>query len=103
MLGRLGATIAGLVLMIYGLIAAFSPLPAGAPLVILGLLMIAGANPAARPVIVRMRRRWPWFNKLVRIVGKRAPRRLARVVDETEPMKGVSAKDEQSASDRPRI
>jgi xanthosine utilization system XapX-like protein len=89
MLGRIGASIAGLVLMIYGLIAAFSPLPAGAPLVILGLLMIAGANPAARPVIVRLRRRWPWFNKLVRIVGKRAPRHIARVADETEPTASV--------------
>lgn len=85
MLGRLGATIAGFVLMIYGLIAAFSPLPAGAPLVIIGLLMIAGANPAARPVIVRMRRRWKWFNKLVRIVGKRAPKHIAQVAEATEP------------------
>ncbi len=87
MLGRLGATIAGFVLMIYGLIAAFSPLPAGAPLVIIGLLMIAGANPAARPLIVRMRRRWPWFNKLVRFVGKRSPRHIARVAEATEPDK----------------
>lgn len=85
MLGRMGATIAGLVLMIYGLIAAFSPLPAGAPLVILGLLMIAGANPAARPIVVRMRRRWPWFNRLVRLVGKRAPRHIAIIADATDP------------------
>ena len=88
MLGRIGATFSGLFLMIYGLIAAFSPLPAGAPLVIVGLLMIAGANPAARPLIVRMRRRWPWFNKLVRLVGKRAPRHIARVAYETEPKNG---------------
>lgn len=88
MLGRIGATIVGFVLMVYGLIAALSPLPAGAPLVIIGLLMIAGANPAARPVIVRMRRRWPWFNKLVRLVGKRAPRRLAKVAFVTEPENG---------------
>lgn len=85
MLGRIGATISGLFLMIYGLIASFSPLPAGAPLVIIGLLMIAGANPAARPFIVRMRRRWPWFNKLVQLVGKRAPKHVVNVVDATEP------------------
>lgn len=85
MLGRIGATIAGTVLMIYGVIAGLSPLPAGAPLVILGLLMIAGANPAARPVIVRMRRRWKLFNRLVRIVGKRAPRHIAKVAHATEP------------------
>ncbi|MDZ7627585.1 MAG: hypothetical protein U5J99_04145 [Parvularculaceae bacterium] len=85
MLGRIGATIAGVVLMVYGLIASFSPLPAGAPLVIFGLLMIAGANPAARPLIVRMRRRWSWFNKLVRIVGKRAPRHIATMARATEP------------------
>ncbi len=85
MLSRIGATVVGFILMVYGLIAAFSPLPAGAPLVIFGLLMIAGANPAARPVIVRMRRRWRWFNKLVRIIGKRAPRHISRVAHETEP------------------
>jgi xanthosine utilization system XapX-like protein len=85
MLGRIGATVAGFFLMIYGLIASFSPLPAGAPLVIIGLLMIAGANPAARPLIVRMRRRWKWFNKLVRVVGKRAPRHIAKVAHATEP------------------
>lgn len=88
MIGRIGATIAGFILMAYGLIAAFSPLPAGAPLVIIGVLMIAGANPAARPLIVRMRRRWPWFNKLVRIVGKKAPRHIARVAQETDPGRG---------------
>ena len=85
MLGRIGASIAGALLVLYGLVAALSPLPAGAPLVIVGLLMIAGANPAARPVIVRMRRRWPWFNKLVRLVGKRAPRHIARTAHATEP------------------
>jgi hypothetical protein len=85
MLGRIGATVAGFFLMIYGLIASFSPLPAGAPLVIIGLLMIAGANPAARPAIVRMRRRWKWFNMLVRVVGKRSPRHIARVAHATEP------------------
>jgi hypothetical protein len=85
MLSRIGATIAGILLMVYGLVAAFSPLPAGAPLVIIGLLMIAGANPAARPLIVRMRRRWRWFNRLVRIVGRRAPRHVAKIAYETEP------------------
>lgn len=85
MLSRIGATIAGALLMLYGLIAAFSPLPAGAPLVIAGLLMIAGANPAARPLIVRMRRRWRWFNKLVRVVGKGAPRRIADIARSTAP------------------
>ncbi|MFN3960510.1 MAG: hypothetical protein ACK4NP_11410 [Parvularculaceae bacterium] len=88
MIGRIGATVAGFVLMTYGLIAAFSPLPAGAPLVIIGVLMIAGANPAARPLIVRMRRRWPWFNKLVRIVGKKVPRHIARVAQQTDPGQG---------------
>jgi hypothetical protein len=85
MLGRLGATIAGVVLMLYGLIAAFSPLPMGAPLVIIGLLMIAAANPAARPIIVRLRRRWPWFNKLVRLVGRRGPKAVAAVALATAP------------------
>ncbi len=97
MLSRIGATLAGLLLMIYGLVASFSPLPGGAPLVIIGLLTIAGANPAARPLIVRMRRRWPWFNRLVRIVGKRAPRHVARVVEATEPPPAEPAQDAEKA------
>lgn len=97
MLGRIGATISGFVLMTYGILAAFTPLPAGAPLVIIGLLMIAGANPAARPVIVRMRRRWPWFHRLVKIIGNRAPRHIAKVAHATEP----GSSDEPGEAEKP--
>ncbi|MCB2113028.1 MAG: hypothetical protein KDD85_05705 [Parvularculaceae bacterium] len=82
---RIAASIIGLVLFVYGLIAAFSPLPAGAPLVILGVLMIAAANPAARPYIRKMRRRWRWFDRLVRIVAKRGPASVKSVEEETAP------------------
>lgn len=82
---RVATTLAGAVLFIYGLIASFSPLPAGAPLVILGVLMIAAANPAARPFIRRLRRRWRWFDALVRIVAKGAPQTVKTVVTETAP------------------
>ena len=75
----------GFTLFIYGMIASFSPLPAGAPLVILGVLMIAAANPAARPYIRRMRRRWRWFDRLVRIVASRGPADVRNVAFETEP------------------
>ena len=82
---RIVTSLVGLVLFLYGMIAAFSPLPAGAPLVILGVLMIAGANPAARPVIRRMRKRWKWFDRLVRMVGKRGPASIKTVEKETAP------------------
>lgn len=82
---RLATSLVGLVLFLYGLIAAFSPLPAGAPLVILGLLMIAAANPAARPYIRRMRRRWRWFDALVRMVGRRGPPSIQSVEASTAP------------------
>lgn len=84
---RVLTSVAGLVLFAYGLIASFTPLPAGAPLVILGLLLIAAANPAARPVIRRMRRRWGWFDRLVRVVGKRGPPGVKSVEIETAPDK----------------
>lgn len=82
---RIVTSLVGLALFLYGVIAAFSPLPAGAPLVILGVLMIAAANPAARPVIRRMRKRWKWFDRLVRMVGKRGPPSVRSVAEETAP------------------
>jgi hypothetical protein len=71
--------------MVYGIIAALSPLPAGAPLVVLGLVMIAAANPAARPLIRRLRRKWKWFDKLVAMAGHHGPKELKIVVKETQP------------------
>ncbi len=84
---RLATSLVGFALFIYGLIAAFSPLPAGAPLVILGVLMIAAANPAARPVIRRMRKRWRWFDRLVKLVGQRGSVSIRSVEAETAPEK----------------
>ncbi|MEK7264571.1 MAG: hypothetical protein AAB227_00600 [Pseudomonadota bacterium] len=82
---RIATSLIGFVLFLYGMIAAFSPLPAGAPLVIIGVLMIAAANPAARPLIRRMRRRWRWFDRFVRLAGKRGPPVIRTVVVETAP------------------
>lgn len=82
---RVATSLIGLALFIYGMIASFSPLPAGAPLVILGVLMIAAANPAARPYIRRMRRRWRWFDRLVRLVATRGPEPVRQVEAETKP------------------
>ena len=96
LIARIVTTLAGAVLMIYGLIAAFSPLPAGAPLVILGFLMIAGANPAARPAVRYFRRRWRWFDKLVVLIGKRAPERVKSTIRETAP--GLA--NEESEADK---
>ena len=85
MIARITTTVIGAVLMIYGVIAAISPLPVGAPLAVLGLFMIAGANPAFRPVIRSMRRNWRWFDKLVRIVAPRARGAVRTVIAETDP------------------
>ena len=85
MIARLATTLAGIVLMIYGLIAAFSPLPLGAPLVILGFIMIAAANPAARPLVLSMRRRWRWFDFLVRKAAHHSPTRYQETFEETDP------------------
>lgn len=85
MLARLATTLTGIVLMLYGLIAAFSPLPLGAPLVILGLIMIAAANPAARPLILSMRRRWRWFDFLVRKAARHSPARYHETFADTDP------------------
>ncbi|MAW80953.1 MAG: hypothetical protein CMI63_12005 [Parvularcula sp.] len=84
-IARLATTLTGILLMIYGLIAAFSPLPLGAPLVILGLIMIAAANPAARPFILALRRRWRWFDFLVRKAARHSPKRYHETFEETDP------------------
>ncbi|MGE0408206.1 MAG: hypothetical protein AB7P23_02965 [Amphiplicatus sp.] len=78
-------SLAGFALIVYGVIAALSPLPLGLPFVVLGLLMIAGANPAARPLIRRLRARWRWFDRLVRLAGRHAPQEVKKTIDETKP------------------
>lgn len=85
MIARIATTFVGAVLIIYGVIAAISPLPLGVVLIALGFIMIAGANPAARPLIRRMRTRWRWFDRLVRLAAHRSPPRFKEVVKETEP------------------
>ena len=84
---RIATSLIGFMLFFYGMIASFSPLPAGAPLVILGVLMIAAANPAARPYIRRLRRRWRWFDGLVRLVAKGGPDAVRLVEADTAPDK----------------
>jgi hypothetical protein len=85
LLARIATALVGFLLFLYGLIAAFSPLPLGAPLVIIGLFMIAAAVPAFRPFIRALRRRWRWFDKLVRLVAAKGPRDVKDVAEETEP------------------
>ncbi|MEQ1932160.1 MAG: hypothetical protein ABL957_16730 [Parvularculaceae bacterium] len=85
MLSRLTTSLAGVLLLVYGVIAGLSPLPAGVFFVVLGFLMIAAANPSARPAVRRLRRRWPWFNAIVKALGKRGPRTIKGVVLETDP------------------
>lgn len=85
MIARIATTFVGAVLIIYGVIAAVSPLPLGVVLIALGFIMIAGANPAARPLIRRMRARSRWFDKLVRLAAHRSPPRFKEVIEETEP------------------
>ncbi len=97
MISRLLTSLIGVVLLIYGVIAAISPLPLGLPLVVLGLIMIAAANPAARPLIRRMRRKWRWFDFLVRKVGRGAPERFHATIDETDP--GPEAATESKEDD----
>lgn len=85
MIARIATTLAGIVLIVYGVIAAISPLPLGLPLIALGLIMVAAANPAARPLILSMRRRWRWFDRLVRFAAHRSPPRYKETFEETDP------------------
>ncbi len=85
MIARIATTLSGIVLIIYGAIAAISPLPLGVPLIVLGFIMIAGANPAARPLIRWMREHWRWFDFLVGHIARRSPRRFKDVLEETAP------------------
>lgn len=85
MLARAATTVIGVLLVLYGVIAAISPLPFGVVLVVLGLIMIAAANPAARPLILSMRRRWRWFDKAVRLAAHRSPSRFRETFEDTDP------------------
>ena len=85
MIARIITTLIAIILIIYGVIAAISPLPLGVPLVVLGLIMIAGAVPAARPVIRHFRERWRWFDIIVEEIEKRSSGRFKDVFDDIEP------------------
>lgn len=85
MIRRIITSLVGAVLIVYGVIAALSPLPAGALLIVLGMVMIGLANPAARPLIRAMRRRWRWFDRLVTGLGRRAPAGVRSLVEATNP------------------
>ncbi len=75
----------GVILFIYGVIAAISPLPVGLPLAVIGVAMIAVAVPAFRPVFRRLRARWSWFNVLIHKAKERSPQSVREVIEETDP------------------
>ena len=93
MLARIATSLTGLILILYGVIAALSPLPLGVIFIVIGILMIAGANPAARPIIRRARAKWPLFDKAVDMVGARSPDKLKDVIEETDPDAPPPAED----------
>lgn len=86
MFARLVATVAGIAMIIYGVIAAVSPIPFGVPIIVMGVFTIAAGNPSARPLIRRMRKHWPWFDVLVRQVARRSPQRFHKTFEETDPL-----------------
>ena len=92
--------ISGGVLVIYGTIAALSPLPLGAPLVFIGLAMIAVAVPAFRPHFRRMRAKWPWFNRMVELTRGRSPTSVKEVIEETDPARTDSNGGQQIGKER---
>ena len=94
MIARLATTITGIILVIYGVLAAISPLPLGVPLVVIGLVMIAAVNPAARPLILAMRRRWRWFDYIARKAARRSPARFRETFRETDPAAQPPAQDD---------
>ncbi len=85
LISRALASLIGIILFLYGVIAAISPLPLCVVLMVFGFLIFAGANPFARPLLRRMRKRWSWFDALVRHVGKRSSGRFEDVVKDTDP------------------
>lgn len=82
---RVATSLLGLFCVVYGAIAAISPLPAGAPLVIFGVLLLALANPRARPFVRRLRRRFRWFDRLVRMIAGRSRGEMKAMIEETDP------------------
>ncbi|MEO1251491.1 MAG: hypothetical protein AAFW81_03990 [Pseudomonadota bacterium] len=100
MVARIVTTLLGVALFIYGVVAAISPLPVGAPLAVLGLFMIAGANPAFRPLIRRMRAQWRWFDKLVRLAAPRATASIREVIEDTDPSGQDQARGSGDEKDR---
>lgn len=100
LLARIAASAIGVILILYGIVAAVSPLPFGVILIIVGFLMIAGANPAARPIIRRMREKWKWFDAIVDALGPRTSGTLHDVIEETDPPDHHHADAQENSSDQ---
>lgn len=100
MIARFVTTILGVIILVYGVIAAISPLPLGVPLIVLGLLMIAAANPAARPLIRTMRRRWRWFDFLVRKAARHSPSRFKETIEETDPENDEEEREDDESAEK---
>jgi len=99
MIRRIITSLAGALLIVYGVIAALSPLPAGALLIVLGMVMIALANPAARPLIRTMRRKWPWFDRLATALGRRGPAGVRSLVEATKPDDTILDREDRDEGD----
>ena len=85
MLSRIAMSFAGAIVFLYGLLAALSPLPFGAPLVFVGLIMIVSVNPSLKPRMRRLRSRYHWFDVLVRKTAKTGLKRAEDVERDTAP------------------
>lgn len=95
MIARIATTVVGVLVIVYGVIAVVSPLPLGFAMIPLGLIMIAAANPAARPLIRRMRRKWRWFDGLVRKAAHHSPPRFRSTIAETDPARRAPDKPDR--------
>jgi len=71
-------------LIIFGVIAAVTPIPFGLIFIAIGFFLLTAVSPS---LMGRIRRRWPWLDRRLKMLDAKLPRWLARHLRKSDAAK----------------
>ncbi len=82
---RVLAGVLGLLLILFGTVAAISPIPFGVVFVFIGLILLGIVAPPTRPWLRGLRRRWGWLDDRLDEAQEVWPEPIAKPLRESDP------------------
>jgi len=76
-------TTIAIVLIIIGLILFPMPVPVGIFFIIGGVAMLVSVNPNAQQTVSKLRKQYPWVNRVMHKATQKAPRFLRHILHKT--------------------